>query len=56
MEITKIAFIGTGVMGTSIVKHLLESNYEVAVYTRTKEKANSLLKQVLFGEKQLEQR
>jgi 3-hydroxyisobutyrate dehydrogenase len=43
LEITKIAFIGTGVMGTSIVKHLLDSNYEVAVYTRTKKKANSLI-------------
>lgn len=43
MEITKIAFIGTGVMGTSIVKHLLDSNYEVVVYTRTKGKADSLI-------------
>lgn len=43
MEIAKIAFIGTGVMGTSIVKHLLDSNYEVVVYTRTKGKADSLI-------------
>ncbi len=43
MEITKIAFIGTGVMGTSVVRHLLDSNYEVAVYTRTKEKAEPLI-------------
>ncbi len=39
MEIKKIAFIGTGVMGASVVKHLLDSNYEVAIYTRTKERA-----------------
>ncbi|MEK5071317.1 NAD(P)-dependent oxidoreductase [Sporosarcina sp. FSL K6-1508] len=43
MEIAKIAFIGTGVMGTSIVKHLLDSNYEVVVNTRTKGKADSLI-------------
>lgn len=39
----KIAFIGTGVMGASIVKHLLNANYDVTVYNRTKEKANQLL-------------
>lgn len=39
----KIAFIGTGVMGTSIVKHLLNADYEVTVYTRTKEKAQVLI-------------
>lgn len=43
MEIKKIAFIGTGVMGASVVKHLLDGNYEVAIYTRTKEKARSLI-------------
>lgn len=39
----KIGFIGTGVMGSSIVKHLLASNYEVAVYNRTKQKADELV-------------
>lgn len=43
MEKKKIAFIGTGVMGSSIVKHLLKADYEVAVFTRTKEKAESLV-------------
>lgn len=38
-----IAFIGTGVMGTSIVKHLLKAGHEVTVYTRTKSKAEQLL-------------
>ena len=39
----KIGFIGTGVMGSSIVKHLLNANYDVSVYTRTKSKAQSLI-------------
>lgn len=39
----KIAFIGIGVMGKSIVGHLLKANYPVIVYTRTKDKAESLL-------------
>lgn len=38
-----IAFIGTGVMGASIVKHLLKAGHEVTVYTRTKSKATQLL-------------
>ena len=38
-----ISFIGTGVMGASIVKHLLQAGYPVTVYTRTKEKAEPLL-------------
>lgn len=38
-----IAFIGTGVMGSSIVKHLLNGGFNVTVYTRTKEKANPLI-------------
>lgn len=39
----KIGFIGTGVMGSSIVKHLLKADYEVTVFTRTKEKAEALV-------------
>lgn len=38
-----IAFIGTGVMGKSIVKHLLNAGLNVTVYNRTKEKAESLI-------------
>lgn len=41
----KIAFIGTGVMGSSIVKHLLQADYEVTLYTRTKAKAEDLLEE-----------
>lgn len=42
-EQKKIAFIGTGVMGSSIVKHLIHANYDVSIYTRTKSKAQSLI-------------
>lgn len=38
-----ISFIGTGVMGASIVKHLLQAGYPVTVHTRTKAKAEPLL-------------
>lgn len=38
----KIGFIGTGVMGYSMVRHLLGADYEVHVYNRTKAKAISL--------------
>ena len=41
----KIGFIGTGVMGQSIVRHLLDANHEVAIYTRTKSKAEALIAQ-----------
>lgn len=40
---TTIAFIGTGVMGNSMASHLLHAGYNVNVFTRTKEKAFSLL-------------
>ncbi|KGR83909.1 NAD(P)-dependent oxidoreductase [Lysinibacillus odysseyi] len=39
-----IAFIGTGVMGASIVKHLLKAGHEVTVYNRTKSKTDELVK------------
>ena len=38
----KIGFIGTGVMGSSMVRHLLKAGYEVNVYNRTKSKAMPL--------------
>jgi 3-hydroxyisobutyrate dehydrogenase len=40
---TVIGFIGTGVMGKSMVGHLMASGYPVIVYSRTKEKAGDLL-------------
>lgn len=39
----KIGFIGTGVMGSSIVKHLLGAGYDVFVYNRTKSKTDELV-------------
>ncbi|MCM3671617.1 NAD(P)-dependent oxidoreductase [Mesobacillus maritimus] len=38
----KIGFIGTGVMGSRMVKKFLEAGYEVHVYNRTSEKALAL--------------
>lgn len=38
-----IGFIGTGVMGASIVKHLLKAGYPVNVYNRTKSKTDDLV-------------
>lgn len=40
---TTIAFIGTGVMGASIVRHLLKAEHDVTIYSRTKAKALPLL-------------
>ncbi|MGA4516549.1 NAD(P)-dependent oxidoreductase [Solibacillus silvestris] len=43
MESKKIGFIGTGVMGASIVMHLLNAGHDVTIYTRTKSKAADLI-------------
>lgn len=39
-----IAFIGTGVMGSSMVKNLIKNGFHVNVYNRTKTKAQALEK------------
>lgn len=36
---TKVAFIGTGVMGCSMCGHLMDAGYDVTVYNRTKDRA-----------------
>ena len=41
----KIGFIGIGVMGQSMARHLISNGYEVAVYTRTKEKAQGIIQE-----------
>ncbi|MCI2256005.1 NAD(P)-dependent oxidoreductase [Domibacillus sp. PGB-M46] len=41
----KIGFIGLGTMGLPMAGHLLNSDYEVIVYNRTRNKADSLEKQ-----------
>ena len=39
----KLAFIGVGVMGQSMVRNLMKNGFEVSVYTRTKEKAAGVI-------------
>lgn len=39
----KIGFIGTGVMGSGIINNLLQANYEVYVYNRTKAHAQTVI-------------
>ncbi|MBB4824111.1 3-hydroxyisobutyrate dehydrogenase [Sporosarcina luteola] len=41
----RIGFIGTGVMGASIVRHLLKAGHQVAIYTRTVEKTLPLVEE-----------
>ena len=40
---TKVAFIGTGIMGAAICGHILDAGYDVTVHNRTKSKAEALL-------------
>jgi 3-hydroxyisobutyrate dehydrogenase len=40
---TKIGWIGTGVMGSSMCGHLIDKGFSATVYTRSKEKARALL-------------
>lgn len=39
----RIGFVGTGVMGTGIIKNLLKAGYEVTIYNRTKAHAQGLI-------------
>lgn len=41
--VTRIGWIGTGVMGRSMCAHLQQAGYEISVFNRTKEKAESLI-------------
>ena len=41
---TKIGWIGTGVMGASMCGHLMDAGYAATVYTRTKSKAEPLIR------------
>jgi 3-hydroxyisobutyrate dehydrogenase-like beta-hydroxyacid dehydrogenase len=40
---TRIGFVGTGIMGSSMCGHLLAAGYETAVFTRTRAKADALV-------------
>ncbi|WP_010098165.1 NAD(P)-dependent oxidoreductase [Ornithinibacillus scapharcae] len=42
---TRIGFIGTGVMGKSMAKNLMDAGYPLSIYTRTKAKADELIQQ-----------
>jgi 3-hydroxyisobutyrate dehydrogenase len=42
-SIKKLGWIGTGVMGKSMCKHLLKSGYDLSVYNRTEEKTRELI-------------
>ncbi|MEO8495427.1 MAG: NAD(P)-dependent oxidoreductase [Planctomycetota bacterium] len=41
---TKIGWIGLGVMGSSMCGHLIDAGFVATIYTRSKEKAEALLK------------
>ena len=41
--VTRIGWIGTGVMGRSMCGHLLDAGYSATVYNRTREKSEDLL-------------
>ncbi len=43
MGFKRIGWIGTGVMGNSMCKHILNQGFEVSVYNRTKKKAEELV-------------
>ncbi len=43
MKSKKIGWIGTGLMGNPMVKHLVNAGYKVNIYNRTKEKAIDLI-------------
>jgi len=47
-ENTVIGFIGLGVMGKSMVSHLLAKGYQAHVFTRTKTKAEDILQKGAF--------
>lgn len=39
----KIGFIGVGIMGKSMVRNLMKAGFEVAIYTRTRSKAEDVI-------------
>ncbi|WP_264188639.1 NAD(P)-dependent oxidoreductase [Bacillus stratosphericus] len=43
VKIKTVGFIGIGVMGNSLARHLMAAGYEVLIYTRTKAKADALI-------------
>ena len=48
-EHSHIGFIGLGVMGNSMASRILETGFPLHIYTRTKEKARSLIEKGAIG-------
>ena len=48
-ERIKIGWLGTGVMGTPMIKHFLNAGFEVSIFSRTRSKAESLEEKVQSG-------
>jgi 3-hydroxyisobutyrate dehydrogenase len=44
-EQTRVGFIGTGIMGRSMARHILNAGYKLNVYNRSREKAGDLIAQ-----------
>lgn len=44
-EIKKIGFIGTGIMGSAMIRNLMKAGFMLSVYNRTKGKAQPLLEE-----------
>ncbi|MGE9910887.1 NAD(P)-dependent oxidoreductase [Atopobiaceae bacterium SGI.236] len=42
-NIKRVAFVGTGIMGAPIAGHIMDAGYELVVYNRTRQKAESLI-------------
>ena len=42
-KVLRVGWIGTGVMGKSMVGHLMTNGYNLDIYTRTKSKAEELI-------------
>jgi 3-hydroxyisobutyrate dehydrogenase len=42
-EQTRVGFIGTGIMGRSMARHILDAGYKLNVYNRSREKAGDLI-------------
>ena len=49
MNTTTIGFIGTGVMGTGMIRNLLKAGFPVNIYTRTKSKADASFRKDASG-------
>lgn len=43
--VLKVGWVGTGVMGKSMCRHLMKAGYKLFIYNRTKEKTEELVKE-----------